>query len=247
MIELRSADWDRTAVAYDRVSRFSRAHQDKFERVSRLLLDSGAETILDLGCGSGILEDYLVRHGYRGRVTALDGSTEMLSLARDAVRDPGFTFEWADLDESLALLDEGYDAVVSVNVMFCLADAAAFCREVNRVLRSGGIFLLVMPKPEAGGVGPFVKQQLAGKGCVDAARELAAALKHLPAIIKAARFQNTLDRRHQDEGRVFMSQEQVADALAAADLVFEEVEEIQASQNWLFRCVKADSRVPVRF
>jgi SAM-dependent methyltransferase len=95
--------------------------------------------VLELGCGSGLLTQYLVDAGHR--VVATDASPAMLALARETAPE-------ADV-RPLVLPDDAVpecDAVVSVgHVLNYLQDEAAIERALAAAagaLRSGGVFAL---------------------------------------------------------------------------------------------------------
>lgn len=97
-------------------------------------------TVVDLGCGKGpTLAAFAARHP-AARLVGLDLSAPALDAARALLADhPGGTdLRTADLDGTLPLADAGADAVVSYNVLECLADPAAALAEIARVLRPGG-------------------------------------------------------------------------------------------------------------
>lgn len=71
-----SADWD--ATTYDRLSG---PQQEWGAAVLDRLSVAGAETALDVGCGTGRLTEALLERLPRGRVVALDRSMNMLQVA----------------------------------------------------------------------------------------------------------------------------------------------------------------------
>lgn len=105
----------------------------------------GGETVLDLGCGSGILSIAALRLG-AARAFACDVDPVCVKIARDnAVRngiDPSrFTVRAGDVTEDRALTQElsgGYDLVMA-NIV---ADVIlALAPKVRPLLRAGGTFL----------------------------------------------------------------------------------------------------------
>ena len=99
-----------------------------------------AASVLDVGCGTGLVGRALRARGYAGRLVGLDISTASLEVARrggayDAV-------EPADLQQRLAFDDDSVDAVVCVGVMTYLPEVEAVWRELARVGRPGGVVVV---------------------------------------------------------------------------------------------------------
>jgi SAM-dependent methyltransferase len=97
-------------------------------------------TVVELGCGSGLLTRYLVEAGHR--VIATDASTDMLSLCREYVRG-------AERIAQLTLPDDPIppaDAIVSIgHALSYLVDEASVDRALlaaAEALRPGGILAL---------------------------------------------------------------------------------------------------------
>ncbi|WP_149194157.1 methyltransferase domain-containing protein [Luteimonas suaedae] len=57
-------------------------HDERLDLVTGLLLQSGADSVLDLGCGAGRLLACLLRHPQFARVTGIDVSADALAVAR---------------------------------------------------------------------------------------------------------------------------------------------------------------------
>ena len=96
-----------------------------------------AASVLDVGCGTGLVGRALRARGYAGRITGLDISRTSLQVAhKTGAYD---TLEPADLQQPLAVEANGVDALVCVGVMTYLPDVEAVWREFARVVRSGGL------------------------------------------------------------------------------------------------------------
>jgi len=95
--------------------------------------------VADLGCGTGFLSSLLARRG--ARVLAVDHSERMLEAAERAKLEGSVEFRRGELD-ALPLADGEVDAAFSNLVWHHLPDHAAAAREVLRVLKPGGAFVV---------------------------------------------------------------------------------------------------------
>jgi len=112
-------------------------------RTARLTPDS---EVLDLACGTGDLALALARLGRPKSVLATDFVEEMLEVAkRKAARYEGPTaisFAQADA-QALPFSDASFDVVTIAFGVRNLPDRAANFREVRRVLRPGGRYIIL--------------------------------------------------------------------------------------------------------
>lgn len=107
------------------------------------------ERILDLGCGTGKLEQLLLKHLPRARFTAVDRSPAMLELAREKLRR--HTGQVRFTEQNLARLDRAalpgrpFRFIVSVNVVHELSHAAKrrLFRACRGIIARTGIMLVV--------------------------------------------------------------------------------------------------------
>ncbi|WP_420584348.1 methyltransferase domain-containing protein [Ruegeria sp.] len=103
------------------------------------LLPSTGETILDLGCGNGLLTAELARAvGSTGQVTGLDPSPDMLSLAKTRCAEFGHVDLIEGPAEEMPFADNQFDKAASVQVFEYFPDTRPALRELHRVLRPGG-------------------------------------------------------------------------------------------------------------
>lgn len=101
-----------------------------------------AGRVLDLGAGEGYLarrvHDLITSKAYATRLEACD-------LFPDNFRVPGVPCHAINLHGGLPLDDQSFDLAYSVEVLEHLEDQFMFFREVHRVLRPGGRFVLTTP------------------------------------------------------------------------------------------------------
>jgi ArsR family transcriptional regulator len=94
----------------------------------------------DLGCGTGLLTEALAP--CVGRVIAVDESGPMLTDARTRLKKHSNVELRTGAVEDLPIDDEELDVAILFLVAHFIADPAALMREVQRVLKPGGKFLL---------------------------------------------------------------------------------------------------------
>ncbi len=94
--------------------------------------------ILDVGTGTGILLPYLAESvGKEGKVFALDFSSEMLSIAKSKLTDPGISFINSPV-EGMPLGDRMLDRVICFASFPHFEDKPRALQEMSRVLKEKG-------------------------------------------------------------------------------------------------------------
>jgi 2-polyprenyl-3-methyl-5-hydroxy-6-metoxy-1,4-benzoquinol methylase len=120
----------------------SEAHEYLAPATIRLLRESGARMVLDLGCGNGAFTALLREAGFE--VAGCDLSASGIALAQ--VQFPDISFFQQDLSQPLPEHHAGrYDAVVSMEVIEHLLLPRILLRNALLALRPGGLFVLSTP------------------------------------------------------------------------------------------------------
>jgi len=96
-----------------------------------------ASSVLDVGCGTGLVGRALRARGFAGRILGLDISHASLEIAQQCGAYD--SVEQADLQQRLPFEDDSVDAVVCVGVMTYLPEVEAVWREFARVVRPDGL------------------------------------------------------------------------------------------------------------
>jgi SAM-dependent methyltransferase len=108
-----------------------RVHKHALARAMRSLQGTA---VLDFGCGTGRLSEWLVRQG--ASVTGVDVTPEMVEVARKRV--PDARFEVIE-DSSVPYADGAFDLVITAGVLlYYVRGDGAVIRELARVLRADG-------------------------------------------------------------------------------------------------------------
>ena len=119
------------------------------EAIRRIGLSTG-QSVLDVGCGSGVFLELAARRG--AIVAGVDASEALAELARDRV--PGADVRIGDM-EHLPYGDASFDVVCGFNSFFFADDMTAALREAARVGRPGAaVVIQVWGRPERCGIEP---------------------------------------------------------------------------------------------
>lgn len=119
-------------------------HHAKQVAIARLLPPAPGDYVLDIGCGSGVISDYLARAG--AEVLAVDGSADAIAFAQRQFGSPRIEFR-------RGLVDDQFAVARPVDKAYCLEliehihrpQAQALLTHVRSVLRPGGELFLTTP------------------------------------------------------------------------------------------------------
>ncbi|MBT2663183.1 class I SAM-dependent methyltransferase [Bacillus sp. ISL-45] len=126
------------APFYDRLFNsgiFLKARKQIFKDID---VKSGSK-ILFVGVGTGADLPYLLNNGHE--ITAIDYSEDMLRMAQETYRDSSITFLRMDA-QHLDFEKESFDFVIGSLILSVVPDPQQAFREIIRVLKSNGRFLI---------------------------------------------------------------------------------------------------------
>jgi ubiquinone/menaquinone biosynthesis C-methylase UbiE len=135
---------------------FDPAHAKKLEDPSRLealppaavvelLRLTGAETVVDYGAGTGVYTLPIAEAVPDGKVFAVEALPQLAQMLRDKIT-PGLQARMCvtETGDNIVPLDDGEaDRVVMVDVLHHLHDQPDALEQVARVLKPGGLFVVV--------------------------------------------------------------------------------------------------------
>lgn len=120
--------------------------QDIYPRLEKWLNDEDAAQILEIGCGQGICSE-IVGVDNRSYV-GVDRSPTLINRANQLYKSYNRHFLVGSA-EKLNFPDKSFDAVFSVAVWHLLSEPQVASREMSRVLKDNGSFLIITANPGA--------------------------------------------------------------------------------------------------
>ena len=97
-------------------------------------------TLLDIGCGGGLIAEPMARLGFT--VIAIDASDENIGTAALHAERMGLSIDYrAVMPETLAETGAAFDAVLALEVIEHVADVEAFWRATASLMKPGGALI----------------------------------------------------------------------------------------------------------
>lgn len=115
---------------------------DRFGRDAAARRPFEGLTLLDIGCGGGLVSEPMARLGFA--VTAVDASEDGLGAARAHASAVGLSIDYRCATAE-ALLAEGagpFDVVLNMEVIEHVADPSQYLRDTARLIAPGGLMIL---------------------------------------------------------------------------------------------------------
>jgi 2-polyprenyl-6-hydroxyphenyl methylase/3-demethylubiquinone-9 3-methyltransferase len=98
-------------------------------------------SLLDIGCGGGLVAEPMARLGFR--VTGVDATPENIEVAQSHAAAQGLTIDYRhETAEALAEAGLTFDAVLALEVVEHVAEPAQFLVSIGRLVRPGGATVL---------------------------------------------------------------------------------------------------------
>jgi 2-polyprenyl-6-hydroxyphenyl methylase / 3-demethylubiquinone-9 3-methyltransferase len=113
-----------------------------FQRVlsHHKVLQRGQRSLLDVGCGGGLLAEEFARAGFE--VAGIDPAPETIATARAHAATSGLHIEYqTGSGEQLPFADASFDLVACCDVLEHVDDVNRVISEIARVMKPGGLFL----------------------------------------------------------------------------------------------------------
>jgi len=133
--------YERVASAYDK--RWKGYIFSSLSVLKERMQVTGGEKILDVACGTGALEELIVKEHPSQSMTGVDMAENMLNVAkRKLAACPSVSFFQSGATH-LPFADDAFDLVVCANSFHYFDDPGASLCEMRRVLRKGGRLVIL--------------------------------------------------------------------------------------------------------
>jgi ubiquinone/menaquinone biosynthesis C-methylase UbiE len=110
------------------------------------LLDSiENKEVVEIGCGNGVQSLYIFQKFNPARITGIDLSKANIDIAlseKERLKAEKVTFFVDDAQDMKSIPSESVDVLINIESAFHYPDKTAFIKEVHRVLKPGGQFLI---------------------------------------------------------------------------------------------------------
>jgi 2-polyprenyl-6-hydroxyphenyl methylase / 3-demethylubiquinone-9 3-methyltransferase len=108
-----------------------------FERPRKSVRPFGDLSLLDIGCGGGLLSEPMARLGFA--VTGIDAALRNIAIAKAHAAETGLAVDYRhETVEALAASGAGFDVVLAMEVVEHVADLTRFLADAARLVRPGG-------------------------------------------------------------------------------------------------------------
>jgi malonyl-CoA O-methyltransferase len=117
-------------------------------KLAKHLPDLEAPTVLELGCGTGLLSRHLVARYPDGAFHLTDAAPDMIGVCRSNLEGMGANVSYEVMDAAAPIAYENLDLIVTSMMLHWLNDPVAVLQGLQRRLAPGGVLLFATLGPD---------------------------------------------------------------------------------------------------
>jgi len=124
---------------------FFEAQKNLTDYCMSLLPPIEGKNILEIGCGNGVQAHYILNNYSPASITAIDLNLSNLEIARIETQKKGIkniSFHIDDAQKLSTIESNSMDYIINIESAFHYPDKPSFFREIARVLKPGGTYLI---------------------------------------------------------------------------------------------------------
>ncbi len=111
-----------------------------FDRAGSDLKPLAGRTVVDIGCGGGLVSEPLARLG--GQVTGIDAAPKNVAAARRHAAEQGLDIDYRETTaEDLVRTGARFDMVTALEIVEHVTDPASFLSSCHELLKPGGLLI----------------------------------------------------------------------------------------------------------
>ena len=134
---------ERLHIGKDKKHSFVLEHIQRYRFAAKW---ANKRTVLDLGCGEGYGTKILKRAG-ASKIIGVDINKEVIKQAKKNYSSKSVFFQEGDA-QGLEFKDKSFDLVISLELIEHLQNYKKYLKEVKRVLKTKGVFILSTPNKD---------------------------------------------------------------------------------------------------
>ena len=116
--------------------------------IQQVACDVQTESVLDIGCGTGMLLAQLSHAGGTHRVVGIEASNQLVSKAKKNLSSLTINKEVIQTFAENFIINEAFDLVVSINAIEHSLNPSAFLKTVAKHLKKHGVAVIITPSGE---------------------------------------------------------------------------------------------------
>ncbi|MDD3480978.1 MAG: class I SAM-dependent methyltransferase [Patescibacteria group bacterium] len=224
--------WDNIAKSFHAVSSRAVSHNKKYKNIARVIIKKKCSSVLDLGCGSGLLEKALFHLGYSGNITAVDSSSKMIAIAKSTNNENLDRILFVNKKVTSNLnINDNFDCVVMINLLYLIDEKRLLISKIRKILNEKGLLIIIDPKP-IGKIGEMIGANFKGKNFIQIILYFFSEIKTIYHAFRFFIIQRKFDKESINNEIKYLELKELKEIINDNSFIIDKSGSIQANQNW---------------